>query len=416
MKLNGANITLILLVLASLSLFMFSTGLMSIIDDSNGDVNPSCNMDIGGGECNLLLKVPTDLKLSQYSFDIEVNSIPDENFSSPVVLQPFTSGGPYYEDVSTRYQSPQEFNIYLYRQPADWVDVWQTNITLSMPVSTYIRTTDGRVYFDLYGAYVPFDYPYNTVNVCQGGSYSDCFEDANKKEYLAKTYISTSGTREFSDRIGANAYSGLSLRDDDGRFSTTMVASGIAPKVDFENPIISVLTNYEYRYNKPSSVSFPVPPKVELSYKQEHFVNNFQVMVGDKIIKQYPGVSEGRIYLPDIADEINQYCYRDIGLGRECYVNIKFSSDDGGKVSIVSELGDLIPVKEAPIPEPTSDDPTPIVEQKPVNDFDFSSWGITGWVSLDFENNPVNTSLTLFVVLLVVGLITFGIWKGVKKK
>jgi len=409
MNMKHINLTLILIIVISLALLTIGFGGMSVLEDAD---NPYCISDIGGGECNLLVKLPTGEKLdSGFSFDIDVHSIPDLEFSEEIELNAFVHGGPYYEKSSlTRFYNENSYPSLYFIPDEYYNNPYQVKIRTEATATGRMRS-DGRLYMRLEAGYIRNPYMSSEVEICDFQDNSDCLLINNY--YVYRSYIYETrpviGTGQIT-RIAYDANS-LSLDEDDPQTTRLLKAEGIinGNVIPKDNAVIYVQRQIAEKYYSASSKSF-AEPKLYTSYKENHLITNLRVMIGDQILKIYPGITEdGRIYLPDMSNEINDYCGRNIGLDRECLVYIKFITEDGGKISIASELGKLIPIPE-PIEINNTIDPT-----LPDNDFDFGVWGITGWVSLDFKNNPVNTSFTIIVVGLVVGLIIFFIYKKVKK-
>lgn len=123
---------------------------------------------------------------------------------------------------------------------------------------------------------------------------------------------------------------------------------------------------------------------------ETYYATNLKVSIGDVRVVEYPGESTERIYLPDMSYKINNYCDRDGTIeGKECIIPLRFNSDEGTEIVIVSELGAL-------------------------TSYGFSDEVETN-ISLNFKEKPVSASITLGVILLLVSIIGFVIYRKIKK-
>ena len=287
-KIKNDKIVLGIMMVLVIGLFAFGTGAMSIIDDEDNGV--VCQMTIGGGEsegCNLLLKLPEGKELaSGYSFDLNVESIPDENFSTPQEITHFTKSS-YQEISANTYANKEDIDVFLYRQPSEWSDIYSVNLSASSTVSG--RTSgDGRIYKRLSAGYINKPYPYGEVIVCQSGSYEDCHEDA-----IVKNYYQTDGDLYYSStRLTTTGYAPrFYAKESYGTVTETLLAQGIKSKPVKDSPTLFVETSTEWRYVSPSTNTYP-QPKLMVSYKKEHFIKDLKIMIGSTILKIYPGITK----------------------------------------------------------------------------------------------------------------------------
>jgi len=389
-KYQNALIFLVVLLLGG-SVFLFTTGMFSIVDGENSIA--SCDVPIGGGSCSLLLELPEDTALSSgYSFDINVQSVADSEFSDELELYPFVSGGPYYEECSSNYFCNENTYIDLYKFPSsNYVNPYQIKLRTTASANGRVTNDDGRLYMYLYGGYVSVSYPYSDVYVCEFQDYDLCLA----RNFIAREYVFDGRPIFSTGYISSVGYDDLYARGSLGSVSESLVAEGVVAGSNLpdENIVFYVERKIKEKYSTAYTKTFGNPTMYS-SYKQEHFITNLDLLIGGDSAVKYPGVSEGRIYLPDISKEINDYCGR-TGVsprGDECLIKLEFESNDGGKISIVSELGELNPIG---------------------GDFSFGS--ITGLVSFDFSEEPVQAGVTSLIILLILVALLLVVAKVMKK-
>ncbi len=393
-KLNKKTSFLILIVL--LSIFIVGVGTFSIIDESVD--NLECTMEIGGGSCNLLLNLPKNQKVSSgYSFDVEVENIADENFSDPILLQPKISGGPYTKDYFKSYYYKEHSYIDLFEIPVDYINPYQ--IKIENTISPVSINTNGRFYGYMDIGFLNQQYLKQDIEIC---------DDYEGKDFCAEDYI-------FTDYIDRNGYE----RVYDGKILSKVTSQEeyiYVRETRLENLNLHAIGVFDARnlddYNRfvyskqllrdkySSSTKSIADDKFYISYKQEHLVEDLKITIGSEIVKIYPGiVDNGLIFIPDISQEINEYCGRNEDNLRGCLVKIKFESKDGGLIKINDEFGVLEKVTK------------PVIIDDVVVEPEFEESPLTGFISFDFENRPVNTimsSIISLLILLLVGYLIFG--------
>jgi len=371
---KGIIIIGVLALLVVASSFTFS-----VINSS--ETMPSCEVQKGGGSCELLLELAEGQKLGPgYSFDILSETTHDEIWKDEKYMTLLAEGGPYREEDDMSEYDYEDSYVYLFTAPT-WEDVYEYRVEASASASVS-TSGSGRAYAQIQAGYIDIPYPYPTVEVCNEDDDSLCL---NEDYYLVQNYVDSGGELEFRfkhDQLGgvgeiqARGDSNRYPRSDSGTITTEYVFSSI-PSQDAR---LVAYTEKDNRYY-PSSINIGTP-ELKVSYKEEYFITNMKILLNGNEVIEYPGKIEERIYLPSLTDAINDICGRnDLIINDEaCVVKMEFMSDEAGKILIASELGELEPVGGS-----------------------FNYGSLTGWITLDYGSEPENAVTTTAILLILIG-------------
>jgi len=383
MKIKERNITVSIAVILLLGLVLFGSSMMSIISDVEGS-NPSCEIDIGGGSCDIYLSLPKQNEISQgYSFDVDFDYVADENFSEPLLLSSFTDG--HYVEVGTN--DVEDYYLYLYRKPSNWQDVDSIKMTGGI-TNAYASTSNARVNLRISGGYIKIPYPYNEINYCNEVQVENC---DNRDSLLIREYESTppiTFVKEYNMQ-GVFGNDVLYVSSSTGARTEDVVLNGTNKDVEAfakDDLVLYAYTLKDISYGT-ATTRFEMPPTMFVSYKQAHYPTNTKITIGDEeFVVDYPGKITGRQYLPDMATQINNYCGRndDISSIRECIIPVRFTSEDAGVFTIVSELGNL----------------QDVITEEPITE----------------EPKQNNNDLYILLIGVVLAIIGFVVYSFVKKK
>jgi hypothetical protein len=392
-------IIIVLLVLVGAAVFTFTSGMFSIIDDTN-PTGPTCVVENTGGNCKLMLKLDAGQKLGDgYSFDLQVKPIYDADFKGEQTLTLAAKSGPVYDwDYANNNPiSEQVIVAYVYNLPDGMKNVYQYNITsrATASLSTSSLST-ARAYAHIQAGYVGVPYTQSVVEICPYQDDDSCPADT----HLLNQWTDAQGRKSFNYNhlyfIGS--YNELQVRGGSTSYprstsgevaSTSIIAGSSIPSLNGKAAVRTASDVRDYM----GSVTF-TEPVATMSWKEQYEISDMSVMIGDKVVVTYPGIvnASKRIYLPSLTSAINEYCGR-TGLfprDTECIVPMTFTSSRGGEIVIVSELGELNQVG---------------------GDFNFNMF--TGWITFDTEGEPVNAWITIGVIVVILGVIVFLI---VRKK
>lgn len=387
------NIVIIaLLIIAGAAIVGVTSGLSLLGEDV---VGPSCEVPVDGGDCELILQLEEGKSLADgYSFDLATETIADEEFKEERDAMLSASGGPYLEEDNMANTDYENTWVYTYITPTEWQNVFQYQITTTIQGASARTRNNGRAHLELYTGYVTIPYSYSTIEV-------ETSDDGYNEDYaLVSNYIGSDGewymaTRHMAlgagddiyvkgdssstppyirrDMVAIRTFGGSAIPEYNGKFAVRVEEDNRYYDADFQHDT----------------------PTMKVSWKEEYFITNLRVTLGGEEFFMVPGKVEGNVYLPDMAQTINEYCGR-TGLfpdDKECVIRMKLSSTSGGTIIIVNELGELKEIG---------------------GDFNFN--GITGWVTFDYENEPTNAYVTMGLILAVIGGLMFLILRGGKKK
>jgi hypothetical protein len=356
---------------------------------------PSCEIPIGGGECEIYLTMPENTEFnSVYSLDVRADTVVDQEFKDLITLEPFTIGGPYVEiDSSTR----DEAELYLYRVPASWKDIYEINFTnqINNAVVQGIESSRTKVKIQNRIGIIDKEYPFDVVNECDNPDTSVC----DRPNLLINVYSTDSATYVKDYDMNQIDVEVLEVGYSTGKLTGNLIANAIITSSEISEKD-NVLYSFPRKYiNNPATgyiASYDTPFITTASWKQEYFATDLRVSISDLEVVEYNGKREGRLYLPDISQQLNDYCGRDgvyVTEAKECVIPLTFSSTDATTLTIVSELGQLS-----------------VFEADTIEEL------ITGNITYDFENKPVGAGVTSFVTLLVAMGLLFIIRRVIKNR
>jgi len=381
------NILVIFLILIGIIIFISSAGLFSIIQQ--GTNLPSCVVPDEGGSCSLILTLPEGKKVSSgYSFNLLVKPTYDDEFKDEHILFPVVSGGPWEEQYFVTgeiYHTAFE-HLYLFKSPNTYQNVYEYKIESSSSVSLKTASNiNARATARLLSGYVTIPYPYSVIETCELQDRLNCLNP-----YLIWLFVDNKGRKIVSENNMKTKKTDINIKGNSNTLSENMktefiVSGEIVPKSEL---VFVTQTTQDIYYNG-GSVVFS-EPIMKLSWKEQYDISNLRVKIGNEDVIFYSGKANEKIYLPSMSDVINKYC-RDVK--NDCVMKMTFESSRGGEIFITSELGDVV-----------------------VSGGDFSFYGVTGWVSLDFENKPKNAWITSIIsVVIIISGILLIIYGGKKK-
>lgn len=396
-------VAILLVILAGAAIFTFVSSSMSLIDDGNFNSKPSCEVPLGGGNCDLILELPEGQKLADgYSFDVETISIHDDEFKDERELFIQASGGPYEERdrLESEYIDYEHEYSYVFQPPFEWENAYEFKTTTKI-AGAYARTSgEGKTTISLYSGYITIPYPYSQIEVCETHYSSDCY---NGDYALVRNYVSSDGLLTISAPTHVaypNGADTLYVRGD-----SSSVPSSLQKDLVIENEFLAsslpeqdarflAFVRKDIKYEEPS-VTLGQPTMVA-SWKEEYSITDLKVTIGDEQVYSGNGIADEKIYLPEISSAVNSYCQRD-GLfpdDSNCVIRMRLTSSEAGVITIANELGQLEEVGG-----------------------DFNANAITGWITFDFENDSSNATTTLIILSLFVGGLAYVIiFVGDKKK
>ena len=352
-KQNNKNILfLVLIIIAGASFFVFTSGLLSIIDLEK---KPSCEISIEGGSCDFYLELPSGSMLKDgYAFNIRTKALPEDEFKDRQRIVMSGQVGPLTREGNFNFYQKENHYMYLFNVP-DWLDVYEYKFEYELEniVSLRTNTEDTRADAIFRLATIPNQYAFSEPIICASESLAWCRE--NVPNFLIRNTITDSGTRVFwyyNDNVAYKETTDLSISGnsfEEKKFSGEVIIKGhelpdIYRKIAVKNEIEIQDRGSMTLRNNPTITNFPQVPIIYASYRENHQITNMKVYIGEELYFKEDGIiDEGKTYLPDMSKFVNEYCGRldDVPNNNHCVVKMTFQSDRGGVIEITDIVGDL---------------------------------------------------------------------------
>ena len=369
------NILIILLVVFGAVIVLSFSNLFSLIGIDENDY-PTCEIPMNGGSCDLFLELPAGLMVdSGYSFDIRTKPVPEDEFKDRQQLNLVGDAGPFLENRVTYTNSwwEIEHNLYLYSIPNSWRDVYEYKLEYVSDEQASLRVyNEGYGYLEMFIGFVTVPYPFSNPIICNNYATTWCRE--NIPNYIIQSSFDEGqwNYRDYrTNYIQRDTNSLLSAKASDGTVRMTMsgeriVSGTLMPDTDRKVVIKTEQELQDYGsltgMTRQPQITFPKPPRVYASYKQNHYLTNLNVVVGGEQVYFKEGkLDAGLLFLPDISEAVNSFCGRldDNQRDTDCIVRMRFESDNAGVIQVIGDLGVLkqtipIEVSENVFSEPKS--------------------------------------------------------------
>ena len=407
------NILLILLVVFGVIIVLSFSNLFSLmsIDKEN---YPTCEIGMEGGFCDLYLELSAGEMVDKgYSFDIRTKPVPETEFKDRQQLTLTGQAGPFRENRATYTNNwwEVEHELFLFEVPNSWIDVYEYKLEYQSTSQASARTyNEGYAYLEMFIGFVTIPYMSKDPIVCN--SYDTRWCRDNIPNYIVQSSFDEGqwNYRDYQTNFLSKPSSLLSARASDGTVRMTMSGEKIMsganlPKTDRKVLIKTEqeLTDYgsTIGMTRTPQITFPKPPNVFASYKQNHYLTNLKVNVGSETVYYKQGkLDEGLLFLPDISNAVNDFCGRideDNQRDADCIIRMRFESDNAGIIQVIGDLGEL----KQTIPIDKKDDENSFTQPK-----------FTGYAVFDFKDNPVSSFATVGFLLVLLSLIVYFIRGG----
>ena len=172
------TIVLFTLIIISLGFIGQKTGMFSTIGEFQ---KSDCIFTQSGDTCTIELTLPEYRSVDSYNLDLSFDKHPGMEEFGRQIVQPFASGGDYYEEDDKQDPSKEEeieHNwLYLYKIPSDWEDVDVLHIE-SKATNGYAKITNPQAdaIVEITSGYISVPYTLSNIKVCTKSRSRDCGE------------------------------------------------------------------------------------------------------------------------------------------------------------------------------------------------------------------------------------------------
>ena len=407
------TIVLFTLIIISLGFIGQKTGMFSTIGEFQ---KSDCIFTQSGDTCTIELTLPEYRSVDSYNLDLSFDKHPGMEEFGRQIVQPFASGGDYYEEDDKQDPSKEEeieHNwLYLYKIPSDWEDVDVLHIE-SKATNGYAKITNPQAdaIVEITSGYISVPYTLSNIKVCTKSRSRDCgeietrlvrwynYDRYNEQKFALYNDEPFPVTEQDRIRIG-----GTSDLNKEFNMDITYIGdkqlSRISNIEDYDlknNFVIYSLLTVDERWKGYVDASVDKPPEMIMSYKKAYYPSELTYGIKGYQAKHIlDGVMDSNVTTDDISNDIQAYCQRNQGDARTCTFEIEFESATPGKMSVNAENPFIV--------VSTNNDQKTNYENIKFGEF------VTGYVTdlREGDRNTLTTTGAIMVILFsIVALIIF---------